>query len=105
MTDNKKINRKEISETDLYKIHGGSTEEIFYDNCFLKQLGVTQNYWGYVDFLFDDSKGAAIAKEWEKVGVTCVFDPAGDNRYYIKEGMITRPQALEYAKKFLGKDD
>ena len=105
MSDNKKINRTEMSEKELDQISGGSTSEIFYDNCFLKKLGVTENYWGYVDFLFDDTKGAAIAREWEKVGITCVFDPTGDNRYYIKEGQITRPQALEYAKKYLGIED
>jgi hypothetical protein len=101
MSDNKKLNKAEISESELEGINGGTTREIFSDNSFLKSIGVTENYWGYVDFLFDDGKGAAIAKEWEKVGVRCIFDPNGTNRYFIDKGEISRTQAIDYAKKFI----
>ncbi len=63
-------------------------------------MGVISNYWTYIDFLFDDNKGRAVAQAWSKVGVECRLTPIVSNQYYIDGQRVSRNEAIEYARKY-----
>ena len=105
----KEILKDEIlSDEELEKVAGGTTEDTAYDSRFLYERGLVDDWHGETATdLHWVSYSAAVDEGWRKAGITCVTVHSDlerheyDNRYYLNGQQISRDEAWKFvAAKF-----